>query len=39
MKNLTEAVEKALTRCWSEVRRAERSEQSAQQDAENSLCA
>jgi hypothetical protein len=37
MKNLVEAVEKALMRCWPEVRRAERSEQRAQEDFENSL--
>jgi transposase len=37
MKNLTEAVEKALMRCWPEVRQAERSEQRAQEDSENSL--
>ena len=37
MKNLTEAGEKALTRCWPEVRRAQRSEQRTQEDAVNSL--
>jgi transposase len=37
MKNLAEAVEKVLTQCWSEIRQAERSEQKAKADAENSL--
>jgi transposase len=37
MKNLTEAVEKALARCWPEVRRAERREQRTLEDVENRL--
>jgi transposase len=36
MKNLVEAVEKVLTKCWSEIRQVERDEQRAMTDVENS---